>query len=465
MPHLLQARMLERVKTAMRRGVALALSLCLSQAVEAAAPAEQVRIAHVTVIDVKTGALLPNRDVDIRDGRIAAVVPASSTPIRHARVVDGRGKFLIPGLWDCHVHLSWTTDSALPLLVALGITDVRDVGSSFSQIEGWRARIAAGDLVGPRIMRVGPILNGKEFNQYQFAAGSAEAARGAVRLLSWLGVDEIKVHRRMPRDWYFAVLDEAKNKGLKVVGHIPVEVTPAEASDSGQYMIEHTETLFEGTFSRGVSDLQLPPAIRSWLATDQPDRLFAKFVRNGTWVDPTLSGYLEVADMYDPRTRPDPRYHFVARSERKIFSDQLRAHPFSAAQVQALHEHMNLLVDVTRRMHRAGVRLVSGTDAAGARLVGFSLQSELVDLVRAGLTPLEALQAATLNPAIAFGRTAELGTVEPGKLADLVLLDANPLDRIENSQKVAAVVAGGRLYDRAKIQRLMRLSEQLAAKN
>jgi hypothetical protein len=444
----------------------IAFGLIASGGAGLAAPAQRLRITDVTVVDVKTGALLGNRDVDIRDGRIAAVLPASSAPLgKGTQAVDGRGKYLIPGLWDCHIHLSWTTDSALPLLIALGITNVRDVGSSFSQIEGWRARIAAGDLDGPRIMRVGPILNGKEFNQYQFAPGSAEAARGTVRLLKWLGVDEIKVHRRMPRDWYLAVLDEAKKNGLKVVGHIPVEITPAEASNSGQYMIEHTETLFEGTFAAGLSDLQLPGAMRAWLATKQPEALFATFVRNGTWVDPTLSGYLEVADLYDPKTPPDPRYRYVAQSERKIFSDQLKAQPFSPEQVEALHEHMNLLVDVTRRMHQAGVRLVTGTDAAGARLVGFSLQNELVDLVRAGLTPLESLQAATINPAIAFGRTADSGSVEPGKFADLVLLDANPLQQIENTQRVAAVIAAGRLYDRASIRRLMKLSEKLAAKN
>jgi imidazolonepropionase-like amidohydrolase len=443
--------------------VALGILGCSSASV--AAPVQPLRIADVTIVDVKTGALLEHRDVEIRDGRIAAVLPARSPPISRERIVEGRGKFLIPGLWDCHVHLSWTTDSALPLLVALGITDVRDMGSDFSQIEGWRARIAAGDVVGPRIMRVGPILNGKSFNRYQFVPGSSEGSRGAVRLLKWLGVDEIKVHRRMPRDWYYAVLDEAKKNGLKVVGHIPIEIPPAEASNAGQYMIEHTETLFEGTFAAGLSDTQLPGAIRSWLATDKPEALFATFVRNGTWVDPTLSGYLEVADQYDPKTPADRRYRYVARSERKIFSGQLKAHPFSAEQVKALHEHMNLLVDVTRRMHQAGVKLVTGTDAAGARLVGFSLQRELAVLVRAGLTPLETLQAATLNPAIAFGRTADLGSVEKGKLADLVLLDANPLYDIKNIQKVDAVIAAGRLYDRASINRLMRLSEQLADKN
>jgi imidazolonepropionase-like amidohydrolase len=431
-----------------------------------AAAGDRLRIAHVTIVDTRTGALSRDMDVDVADGRIAAVRRASSAPRpTGAILVDGRGKFLIPGLWDCHIHLSWSTDSALPLLVALGVTSVRDMGSNFSQIEGWRARMASGDLVGPRIMRVGPILNGRSFNAYQFVPGSPEAARGAVRLLAWLGVDEIKVHRRMPRDWYMAVLEEARAQKLRVVGHVPIEITPAEASEAGQYMIEHTETLFEGTFSTHLSDEQLPGAMRAWLATGQPEALFATFVRNGTWVDPTLSGYLEVADLYDPDIAPDPLYRFVARSQRKIFSDQLRAHPMSADEVKRLHEHMNLLVDVTARMHRAGVKLVTGTDAAGPRLVGFSLHRELVALVRAGLTPLEALQAATLNPAIAFGRTADLGAVEPGKLADLVLLDADPLQRIENTQRIAAVVAGGRLHDRAGLASLMRKAERLAAAN
>ena len=211
------------------------------------------------------------------------------------------------------------------------------MGGNFSQIDGWRARIAAGDLVGPRIMRVGPILNGKSFNAYQFVPGSPEASRGAVRLLKWLGVDEIKVHRRMPRDWYYAVIDEAKRNGLKVVGHIPIEIEPAEASNAGQYMVEHTETLFEGTFV-GLSNTQLPGAMSKWLATGKPDALFAEVLvlGNGTWVDPTLSGYLEAADLYDPSTPPNRLYRYVAQSERKAFSDQIKAHPLSVEDVKAL---------------------------------------------------------------------------------------------------------------------------------
>ena len=423
-------------------------------------------IRHVTVVNVSSGSLLSDQDVVIMGDRIASIQP--STTIRMpgvSQIIEGRGKYLIPGLWDCHIHLSWTTDSALPLLTALGITEVRDLGGKFVDIERWRARIADGTLVGPHIMRVGPILNGQSFNPYQFVPGSAEATRADVRLLTYLGVDEIKVHRRLPRDWYLAAIDESRKQNIRLVGHIPMEVTPEEASNAGQYMIEHTETLFEGTFSSKLVDAEIPDAIHSWLNSDQADKLFATFRRNGTWVDPTLSGYLEVADIQDPSIPVDPRYRYASASQRKLWADQLKQHPPSPAEVKTTHDHMNALVDVTARMVKDHVQLVAGTDAAGPRLPAFSLHAELAYFVRAGMTPLEALQTATLNPAIAFDRTTELGTIAKGKLADLVLLESNPLERIENTQRIVAVFQNGHVYRRTDLDELLAMAERLASEN
>jgi len=434
-------------------------------AAQSATPATLV-IRHVNVVDVKNEALLKDQDVVLSGNRIVSVEPAKETRINGPSVViDGRGKFLIPGLWDCHIHLSWTTSSALPLLTALGITEVRDLGGKLTDLERWRAQIADGTLVGPHIMRVGPILNGKAFNPYQFVPGSAEGTRGAVRLLTYLGMDEIKVHRRLPRDWYFAALDESKTVNIRLVGHIPMEVTPEEASNAGQYMIEHTETLFEGTFSAKLTDAELPGAIHAWLATDQPDQLFATFVRNGTWVDPTLSGYLEATNLLDPATPVDPLYRYVAASQRKLAADQMKQHPLAVTEIKTTYEHMHALADVTARMVKDHVRLVAGTDAAGPRLVGFSLHSELVDLVRAGMTPMQALQTATLNPAVAFDRISDLGTIAPGKLADLVLLDANPLEHIENTQRIDTVFQNGQVYSRNDLDQLLATAERLATAN
>lgn len=169
--------------------------------------------------------------VVIRDGRITSIEKSGAVR-KNTQVVQGRGKFLIPGLWDMHVHLSWTTASALLVLVANGVTGVRDMGGRLGEIDEWRTRIAAGLLVGPRVVRSGPILNGQKFNSYQMVPGNPDETRGVVRALKEVGVDFIKIHRRLPRDSYFALIDEAKRQGLTVVGHIPMTVTPEEASDA-----------------------------------------------------------------------------------------------------------------------------------------------------------------------------------------------------------------------------------------
>lgn len=171
--------------------------LSIAVAAHAAPATPPIAITHVTVIDGLGGH--PQRDVTvaIRDGRIVSIGHGSAPA--GAAIVDGRGKFLIPGLWDMHVHLSWTTSSALPVLIANGVTSVRDLGSKFSEVENWRSLIAAGVITGPRILRVGPILNGKSFNQYQLVPGNPDQTRGVARALKEVGVDAFKVHRRMAR--------------------------------------------------------------------------------------------------------------------------------------------------------------------------------------------------------------------------------------------------------------------------
>ncbi|HKA01063.1 MAG TPA: amidohydrolase family protein [Candidatus Solibacter sp.] len=423
-------------------------------------PAKQLVIAYVTVIDVSTGKALPDRNVVIQGDRITAVEDGTSQPEEGATIIDGHGKFVIPGLWDTHVHLTSTTECALPLLVATGITNVRDMGGRLMRIDDWRSRIAAGILVGPHIVRVGPTLNGTSFNSFQMVAGGPEATRGAIRALQFIGVDAIKVHRRLPRASYFAAADEAKKLGIPLVGHVPIEVTPAEASDAGQATLEHTQTLFEGTFSTTLQEAELPGAIERWLASSEADALFAKFVRNGTWVTPTLEGYVEMANLADPSVPRDARYRYVASSQRREFEPQLKA--MSPKDLRAL---AGALEDATARMHRDGVMILAGTDAAGPRLVGFSLHQELIEMIKIGMTPAEALQTATLNPARAFGKAADFGAVEPGRVANLVLLDGNPLDRIENTQRIAAVVLDGKAYQRPELDRLLVEAERLAAQN
>ncbi|MEX1243858.1 MAG: hypothetical protein WEF99_03665 [Thermoanaerobaculia bacterium] len=214
-----------------------------------------LRITHVTIVDTAGGPSQADRTVVVREGRILRIEKGSDAAAeKGATVVDGRGKFMIPGLWDMHVHLSWSKESALPAFLANGVTGVRDMGGSLPEIDEWRTRVAAGLLAGPRIFRAGPILNGKKFNPLQMVPGTPEGTRGVARALKEVGVDFLKIHRRLPRDVYFALIDEAKKQGLDVVGHIPMEVTPEEASEAGQTTVEHTETLFEGTFSASLPE-------------------------------------------------------------------------------------------------------------------------------------------------------------------------------------------------------------------
>ena len=415
-------------------------------------------ITQVGVVDVAEGRIVPETTVVVRDGRIASVEPGGA-PAEGGTIVDGRGKFLVPGLFDMHVHLSWTTASALPVLVANGVTSVRDLGSRLGEIDEWRTRIRAGLETGPRIWRAGPILNGRKFNEFQLVIGDAAETRGVVRALKEVGVDFLKTHRRTPRDSYFALIDEAAKQGLPLVGHIPVEVTPEEASDAGQATIEHTETLFEGTFSSSLDGEAWPAAIRRFRA-GAADPLFARFAQNETVVTPTLVPWASVLESGGELSPAGPNSRYVAASLKASAPPRL-----PAAEVREWEEIFPEFLGVVGQMNRAGVTLLAGTDIAATRVPGFTLHRELELLTEAGLTPAAALRAATITPARVLGVADELGAVEPGKVADLVLLRDDPLEDIRNMQRIEAVVAGGRLLVRDDLDELLRDGERQAARN
>lgn len=412
-------------------------------------------ITHVNVVDVAEGRILPDKTIVIRGDRIAGVENSSFKVPAKARLIDARGQFAIPGLWDMHVHLSYATESALPLLLANGVTGVRDMGSSLTQIDRWRAEIDAGVRPGPRIVRVGPILNGRSFNQYQIAVGNPDEARGVVRALKQAGVDFIKIHRRVPRDSYFALMEEAKKQGIRVVGHVPLTVTTAEASDAGQASIEHIETFFEATVTNGeLLDLN-GASIHKYLA-DHGSALFAKLVANHTVVTPTLSPWKAEISLRDG-SPPNPNFRYVPASQRKV--------PIQPMNVP-LQEVFGGFCDAVRQMHAAGVTLMAGTDVSVyPRIPGFMLHDELETLVECGLTPADALRAATLVPAIFLERQSDYGSIQAGRLADIVLLDEDPLQDIRNTRKIRNVIIGGKLLRRMDLDRLLGEAERRAAVN
>jgi hypothetical protein len=426
-------------------------------------PAPPLAITHVTVIDGTDPAPRVDVTVVIRGNRITVVGPAGTTPIpRGARVLPGRGKYLIPGLWDMHVHTVVPGGrGVLGLYLANGVLGVRDLASDWAQLTAWRREIAAGKLAGPRILGSGPYIEGGDVPIAHLLARTPEQARAAVDSLARLGVDVVKLHSQLTREVYFAAARAARGRGMRVAGHVPRSVSAEEASDSGVGSLEHLLQIpIPCTPAESLALVPRFPVQRVLGLCTSRDLtpLFARLVRNGTWIVPTLTPGVEIARW--PR-RDLPGDAFAAylpdtlrRFVREIFPMPPDVPADANVTGLALFEKRVALVGM---LHRAGVALLPGTDAPLRNSPpGFGLHSELALLVRGGLTPFEALRAATLEPARYFGMLDSLGSVAPGKLADLVLLEANPLADIGNARRVSAVIANGRLFDAAARRALLR---------
>ena len=430
-----------------------------------------VAITHVAVVDVEHAT--SNRDVTvvIAGRRITSVGPAASTKVpAGARVIDGRGRWLIPGLWDMHVHSAVPTGQLLlSLYVANGVTGVRDMGGDFDLIKSWRRAIEAGNLVGPRIVAAGPYLEGHDSPIAHIEVHTPDDARRAVDSLSVLGVDFVKVHSALPRETFFAAAREARGKHLALAGHLSRNVTVEEASDSGQRSLEHLLGFINVcTPAESIAFAAADPLRRivfnSCTSLDQRS-VYQHLARNGTWVTPTLTPAWEFAVL--------PRHDVPGDTLARFLSDSLQRYMVAIFDPPpALPPDANVLGrrmfakrhELVRALHEAGVPLLAGTDAPMRNSPpGFGLHEELLEFVRSGLTPGAALRSATYEPARYFRALDSLGTIAPGKLADLVLLDGDPLTRIENAHRIAAVLTRGQVYDRAAIHRML-MNVELAAR-
>lgn len=438
-------------------------------------------IIHVNLIDATGAPVQADMTVIVQGKQILQLGKSASTTVpKAARVVDGRGKYLIPGLWDMHVHEifgAWLPEDEkiTPVLfVANGVTGVRDMGGDLEPLKKWRARIAEGKLLGPRMIIAGPMLDGP-IPQFPSSAPVKDAAEGRriVDELQKNGADFIKIQSLIPRDGYFAAADEARKLGIVFAGHVPDKVRATEASNAGQKSIEHLTGVFEGCSTVEDELMAAPrgPGRGRFLSTYDPERakaLIALFLKNQTWQVPTL--YWERGEWLIEQTNsgPDPleKYAPVAWRDRTwpMFTRDI-SKGWSTDPVADREKFFQAELKMVGEMNRAGVPILAGTDtAAGVRVYpGFSLHDELELLVRAGLTPMEALQAATLN-AGKYLDLPDTGTIEKGKRADLVLLDSNPLVDIKNTRTIQSVVLAGRYFSRTDLDHLLHQVEEAAAK-
>ncbi|MGH9795589.1 MAG: amidohydrolase family protein [Candidatus Acidiferrales bacterium] len=446
-------------------------------------------ITDVTVID-GTGAP-PKRGmtVVVRGDRITALGSTGRVQVPPgAQVVSAKGKFLMPGLWDMHVHLfnqvsrrppnTWY----FPLFIASGVTSVRDMWTKpddMEQVREWRRLQSEGNLLAPRIAAVGAIVDGPAGAEARNVAAlllgptvnvvrTPAESRDFVRRLKTAGIDFVKTYSNLPRETYFAIAEEAGKQGISFAGHAPLVVDAAEASSAGQRSMEHLLQIFESSSSKSLELFQVPA--RDWSSKheemmldtfdDQKFRaLGAVLAKNRTWQVPTLV----ISRVHT--FRGDLRKIRNERWMRYIPADEIASwnETDAGASSQPTGEERNLptrlwqkRLEVVRRMNEMGVPFLAGTDVGNPYIFpGFSLHDELALLVEAGFTPMQALQAATRNPAQFLGVSDSLGTIEAGKVADLVLLDANPLKNIRNTQKIRAVIVNGRYLDRAALDKLL----------
>lgn len=416
-----------------------------------------VAFVGVTVLPLDSERVLPGQTVVVRGEKIESLGPVASTPVpAGATRIEGQGRFLMPGLADMHLHLmvgdgtlASPSGQQLALLLANGVTTARSLGGPPSGLM-LRERVARGELLGPTLRIAGPSFHGKSVQ-------GPELARQRVREQKAAGYDLLKTHGGLGRETYDAMVEEARAQGLRVSGHVTPDVGLARALEAGQ-QVEHLDGSLAALLPPG------DPAAATFGQVDFSDALsridtaripaLAKATREaGVFSSPTLalfeliSGQPELPTL---RAMPELRYAppaAVAQWEKALSSDELAQAP-----AENKRRFVELRREVVRGLHAAGAKLLVGSDSPQLFMVtGFAVHREMEALCAAGVPALTVLQAATRNAAEYFGEAHQWGSVAPGQRADLLLLEANPLEDVKHTRAIAGVMTRGRWLPRAEL--------------
>ncbi len=432
-------------------------------------------LLNANVVNTRDGSVSLGMSVIIDGGKIQQILPAASgvNVGGSAQAIDASGKFVVPGYLDLHSHTIAAADQTpnnWPLLIANGITGVREMNGSPEQIkrvQQLNADSAAGRIDAPEVLTIpGDIIG---LAAPPAAATSAPAAVAEVQKQKAYGAGFIKTIRadRAPT---LALLSEAKNQGTYVAGHLSPSVGAKESSDLGWKAIEHfgagltflldcssNEDALRASLVAGTPTIQLRQAIIDSYDDAKCQALAKTFVKNETWNTPTLLKLRTGLALDDPQYRNDPNLIYVSKATRAAW--EAGAAQFTktndAAAATLLLRYFDKVQSLTKLLKQNGVKMMAGSDTSTTLawvIPGFSLHQEFGMLAKAGLTPLEILQMTTLNGAEFFGRQSTMGTVDVGKNADLVVLDANPVLDAGNMSKIAAVVLKGKYFSKAALE-------------
>lgn len=445
----------------------------------AAAGTDVVVVLGATVVDGTDAPARPNSAVVLVGDRIAWVGPAAELPhCAGARIVDGRGRYLIPGLWDMHAHGIDYEQLWPPMFLANGVTGIREM-QGYDENRATRDKIVRGELLGPRVVMGSAILDGPVslLGPPITQVANAEEGRAAVRTAIAQGSDFVKVYFYLPKDAFEGIADECRRFGLPFSGHWPYRLRQVDAAKAGQRTFEHLFGLHIATSSRRDEFLALldatpfdPDAKRDFFnLARELDRLaaqsydpatanhhFAALKALDNWVSPTFAVNRVISSPVGTFAH-DPRLKYVSQDIIDYWADRLPMFtPVTAEQIAQQDAYFEAQLRLVGEAHRAGLGVLGGTDCLNPYVFpGFSLHDELDYLVQAGLSPRQALQSVTRDAARFLGRSSTAGTITPGKVADLVLLDANPLTDIRAVRRIDTVVTAGRVLDRARLARML----------
>jgi imidazolonepropionase-like amidohydrolase len=443
------------------------------------AAAQTLLISNVTLIDATGKPPQPGQNVLVRAGKIAAIGARIKAP-NDARRIDGGGKFLIPGLWDMHTHVAGISADPkwgkhlLSLYLAHGIVGIRDMAGDLETLLTWKRAQATGMLAGPKMIVSGPFLDGSakgfplptDVIEVTSPAASAEQVRG----LKQRGADFIKIGSQLKPEVFAAIASECKSQGMTFAGHVPDSVRVEDATRAGMKSMEHMFGMLwavsgkAGELEKRAAQAQaskdrealaqINAELEASYSAEKAAQLAALFKQHGTWLVPTLA-WTETATLMD-KIEASPMLSMFPAKLQSEWSPEKAHSIFSPRGIAFYTRKLKNDIRLVKVMADAGVPILAGSDSLDPYVFpGESLWRELELLYRAGLTPMQALQSATRNAALFFGNGAKAGTIEPGKVADMVLLDKDPLANLSERPQISAVIQNGKYYSRADLQSMV----------
>lgn len=413
-------------------------------------------ITNVNVVDVNTGKIVKNRTVAIDNNRISAIYDNEIVGSDSTIVIDGKGKYLIPGLWDMHAHYKWSHVDLDPILIANGITGVREMWGDMPEFVKVPEKAQLEGLLSPDVYLSGDLLDGNppSFPMGCLVVTTPDEAVAAVKSQIDKKVDFIKVYSSLSEECFLAIAKEAKIRNIPFAGHIPNRVSIYKAIEAGMSSSEHLYGFLNACSSVDTSN----EALVSTFSEKRFDSICTVLAKSSMWLCPTLTVNRAMSYLNDSIFINDSRIAYLPGYVLEIWNQKLN--PYTKSEIDNFSNSTRVRylfeLSLTGKMNEKGVKFLAGTDFPNPYVFpGFSLHDELSLMVKGGMPVLDALRSATINPAIFMNKKADFGSVEAGKLASLVLLNKNPLENIENTKTIETVIVQGKVYNRKALDLLL----------